>query len=110
MTFIPTRLIPAAQREFRPSKHPGVEFCSLRFDKATGGGAVLLRMAPGCAYPAHRHTGGEDVLVLEGELIVGADRLGPGDFLYSQVDSVHAPRTETGCLLYASFPLAVVDL
>ncbi len=102
--------IAAASREFRPSKHAGVEFCPLRFDKTTGAGAVLLRMAPGCAYPAHRHTGGEDVLVLEGELIVGAEKFGPGDYLWSGVDSVHAPRTVRGCLLFASFPAAVVDL
>ena len=27
---------------------------------------VLIRMAPGCGYPAHRHLGAEDVLVLRG--------------------------------------------
>ena len=100
----------AAGRLFKPSKHPGVEFCSLRYDKATGAGAVLLRMAPGCAYPAHRHTGGEEVLVLEGELIVGAERFGPGDYLWSGIDSIHAPRTESGCLIFSSFPAAVVEL
>ena len=100
----------AAGRLFKPSKHPGVEFCSLRYDKATGAGAVLLRMAPGCTYPAHRHSGGEDVLVLEGELIVGAERFGPGDYLWSGIDSIHAPRTESGCLIFSSFPAAVVEL
>jgi anti-sigma factor ChrR (cupin superfamily) len=102
--------VPAAAREFRPSKHAGVEFAALRFDRESGAGAIFLRMAPGCRYPAHRHTGGEDVLVLEGELRVGEKKFGPGDYLWSGVDSVHAPWTERGCLLFASFPRAVVEL
>ena len=34
-----------------------------------GGGTVLIRMDPGCGYPAHRHQGGEDVLVLQGSYV-----------------------------------------
>ena len=45
--------------------------------------AVLLRMDPGAHYPSHVHPGGEDVYVIEGSVQLGADRLGPGDYLYT---------------------------
>lgn len=94
----------AASAPWRATDMPGVEWKPLRYVAETGAGASLLRMAPGCAYPAHRHEQGEDVYVLEGELLVGTERFGPGDYLYSPPGSVHAPRTEKGCVLFASFP------
>lgn len=100
----------AAGASWEKSKHPGVEYKSLRFDRDTGAGAVLLRMAPGTSYPVHRHTAGEDVYVLDGILIVGEERLGAGSYLYSPPGSVHAPRTEQGVTLLAVFPGRVEDL
>lgn len=95
---------------WRPTKTAGVEWKPLRYVEGSGAGAVLLKMAPGCAYPSHRHTAGEDVYVLEGELVVGTERFGPGDYLYSPPASVHAPRTERGCVLLSVFAGHVVDL
>lgn len=95
---------------WRPTDVAGVEWKPLRYVPETGAGASLLKMAPGCAYPAHRHEQGEDVYVLEGELLVGTERLGPGDYLYSPPGSVHAPRTAQGCVLFASFPGHVRDV
>ena len=94
----------AAATVWRVTDMAGVEWKPLRYVAATGAGASLLRMAPGCAYPPHRHEQGEDVYVLEGELIIGSERFGPGDYCYSPPGSVHAPRTDAGCVLFASFP------
>ena len=94
----------------RPTKRAGVEWKPLRYVEGTGAGAVLLRMAPGCAYPSHRHMEGEDVYVLEGEMVVGTERLAPGAYLYSPPGSVHAPRTEKGCVLLSVFAGHVNDL
>jgi anti-sigma factor ChrR (cupin superfamily) len=92
------------ERGWRASRHPGVRFLTLRYDRESGAGAVLIEMAPGASYPRHRHTAGEDVLVLEGELIIGEHRLGPGEYLYAPPGSVHAPRSDKGCLLFATYP------
>jgi anti-sigma factor ChrR (cupin superfamily) len=90
--------------QWQPTSTPGVTFQSLRYDRETKAGAVLIRMAPGTSYPEHEHTKGEDVLVLEGELIVGDERCPSGTYLYSPPGSVHSPRTETGCILFSTFP------
>ena len=96
--------------EWKGSSHAGVRFRPLRHDRDTGAGAMILEMAPGTSYPAHLHTAGEDVLVLEGELIVGALRHGPGSYVYSPPGSVHAPRTEKGCTMFIALPGRVEEV
>ncbi len=96
--------VDTATAAFKPTSTPGITFQSLRYDQETKAGAILLRMAPGTSYPAHEHTKGEDVFVIEGELIVGTERFPAGSYLYSPPGSTHAPRTEKGCLLFSAFP------
>ena len=86
------------------SRFAGVRYRSLRYDRATRAGAVLIEMAPDTTYGEHRHIEGEDVLVLEGGLVVGSRTLAAGEHLYSPPGSVHEPRTIEGCLLFATFP------
>ena len=107
-------LFPADERTeaagWKPTRFAGIRYRTLRYDRDTGAGTVLLEMAPGTTYGAHRHTAGEDVLVLSGELLVGDERFAAGAHLYSPPGSVHAPRTERGCLLFAVFPGKVEHL
>jgi anti-sigma factor ChrR (cupin superfamily) len=56
-----------------------------------GGGAVLIRMAPGRGYPAHRHLGAEDVLVLQGGYVDEWGEHLQGEFVRYPPDSHHAP-------------------
>ena len=52
---------------------------------------VVIRMAPGCGYPAHRHVGAEDVLILQGGY---RDEMGEhraGTYLSYPPGSVHTP-------------------
>ena len=93
-----------------PSKHPGTSYKTLRFDRDSGAGTILLRMDPGASYPAHRHTGGEEVYVLSGDLRMGKEVHRAGAFVYSPPGSVHSPRTEEGCVLLVTFPERVEDL
>ncbi len=95
---------------WRDTDMAGVQWKPLRYIAENGAGAVLLKMAPGCAYPAHEHEAGEHVYVLEGELCIGTERFGVGDYLYSPPGSVHAPRTESGCVLLSTFPGHVRNL
>jgi len=85
---------------WRSTSYPGVEWLPLHVG-AEGAGApgapgaretaVLIRMAPGRGYPAHRHVGVEDVLILQGGY---RDQLGEhrsGTYLRYEAGSSHAP-------------------
>ena len=62
---------------------------------------MLIRMAPGTAYPAHRHGGAEECYVLEGDLHVGDDIvMHAGDYQRAEAGSTHPVQsTRGGCLL-----------
>jgi anti-sigma factor ChrR (cupin superfamily) len=90
--------------EWRATKHSGVYLHTLRRDEETGGGTVLIRMEPGCGYPAHRHTGLEEVLILQGGYRdqMGAHRA--GDYLTNPAGSAHHPIALDGaddCIMLA---------
>ncbi len=51
---------------WRNTRYPGVSVHFYAAQKATGRVLALIRMAPGCGYPPHRHRGTEQVLVLHG--------------------------------------------
>ena len=63
--------------------------------------ASLQRLAPGSALPAHRHSGDEECLLLEGELFVDDRLLRAGDYQVAPAGTVHnAITTDAGALLY----------
>jgi anti-sigma factor ChrR (cupin superfamily) len=41
---------------------------------------MLVRLAPGVEYPPHRHSGTEELYLLQGELWIGDKKLNPGDY------------------------------
>lgn len=94
---------------WQPTETAGVFYKSLRYDKETKSGAVLIRMDAHTAYPEHIHTGGEEFLVTEGELIIGDRILPSGSYVYSPPQSVHHPRTEKGAVLFAVFHGKIVN-
>lgn len=76
---------------WRTTRHEGIHLCVLRRDEATGDATVLIRMEPGCAYPAHRHNGREEVFILQGGY---RDRDGAhraGDYVLNEAGSAHRP-------------------
>jgi anti-sigma factor ChrR (cupin superfamily) len=97
-----------AQVAWRPTSTEGVEWCLLESEGAgegpAAGATVLIRMAPGCGYPAHRHLDTEEVLVLAGGY---RDEQGDhlaGAYLRYPANSEHTPVAigDTPCLLYAT--------
>ena len=78
----------------------GIQVKKLFSDPERDSVTMLIRMAPGTAYPPHRHGGPEQCLVLEGDLQVGNLVLQAGDYQCAAADSVHeVSRTSGGCLL-----------
>lgn len=67
----------------------GVFVKTLHVDAATAIRTSLVRMLPGTNLPAHRHTGVEQIYILEGDCQVHGERLGPGDFHRADADTIH---------------------
>jgi len=60
--------------------------------------SMLVRLAPGAAYPPHSHASVEELHLLHGELWIGDKKLHPGD--YNRADpgtSDESVWSETGC-------------
>lgn len=62
--------------------------------------ALMVRQAPGIVGPWHEHAGGEEILVVEGDLADEQGTYGAGAWLRSPPGSAHTTRTDGGCLLY----------
>lgn len=76
----------------------------IRRDLPTSGGvrAWIVEMEPGATWPAidHHDGFGEQVLILEGEVIEDGRVYGPGSYLNYGPHSSHQPRTETGVRMF----------
>jgi anti-sigma factor ChrR (cupin superfamily) len=85
---------------------PGIACKLLATDAEHGRVSMLVRLAPRTEYPPHRHTGVEELHLLEGELMIGDRTLYPGDYNRAEPGTVdHRVWSETGCtcVLVTSF-------
>lgn len=77
----------------------------LRFDSiAKRPPTFLLKFDPGASYPNHRHPGGEEVFVLEGEVRFGPHQLVKGDYLYTAPRDTHSVFSKSGCTMLFVVP------
>jgi hypothetical protein len=79
---------------------PGVEYATARVDSQTRQVESFVRGIGQIRFPAHRHAENEEIVVLEGDLVIGDQVYQAGDRIYSQPGTVHQPRTVNGCILY----------
>ena len=96
--------VDAAKLAWRDTPCAGVRWKKLYFDAASGESAVLLEFAPGASYDAHRHPGGEQYLVLSGELEDGGQRYGALSYVRYAPDSAHRPSSPSGALVFVTLP------
>jgi quercetin dioxygenase-like cupin family protein len=92
---------------WRTLKIPGVSVKALRRDPDTGGSTALVKLEAGAKFPAHNHPAGEEVFVLEGDVLIGPDRLTAGDYLYTPPDGKHAASSQGGCVFLVTLPRPV---
>ena len=77
---------------------PGISCKVLSTDAEKNLVSLLVRLEPGTDYPPHRHSGVEELHLLNGELIVNEKKLYPGDYLRAEAGTVdHRVWSETGC-------------
>jgi anti-sigma factor ChrR (cupin superfamily) len=90
--------------EWRETKHKGIYLHVLRRDKETGDATLFIRMEQGCGYPAHSHTGTEEVLILQGGYRDHTGEHRAGDYLINEAGSAHYPIALDGsedCIMLA---------
>jgi anti-sigma factor ChrR (cupin superfamily) len=77
---------------------PGIECKLLATDAERHRVSMLVRLARGARYPAHRHEGAEELHLLDGELWIDDRKLFPGDY-YCAARGTRDERvwSETGC-------------
>lgn len=83
---------------FLPGSAPGLSVLPLHSHGTES--AALVRWQPGTRFSRHRHWGGEEIYVLEGEF---QDELGDypqGTWLRSPHMSEHTPFSDKGCLIF----------
>ena len=77
---------------------PGITYKVLAEDKPRERVALMVRLAPGAAYPPHRHAGVEELHLLEGELWIEDRKLFPGDYNRCEPGTSDTRVwSETGC-------------
>ena len=84
---------------------PGIECKVLATDPGTDRVSMLVRLAPGIEYPAHRHAGLEELHLLHGELMINDRKLAPGDYYRGEPgtsDTYVSSPTGCTCVLMTS--------
>lgn len=96
----PIRILRSGQDSWLETPFPGVLAKALYQDPATRNVTQLIRLAPGAHYPPHRHFADEQCYVIEGDLRIGEDVFGAGDFTVAASGTDHGGvSSRNGCLL-----------
>lgn len=91
---------------------PGIDFKTLRTSAETGVWTVLFRCAKGAAFPAHRHYGAGEYLMLKGRMDYRMGIAEAGDYGYEPLGAFHEQTTfvEDSELLFTNHgPVVFVD-
>ncbi|MDA7583342.1 cupin domain-containing protein [Candidatus Pelagibacter sp.] len=80
---------------------PGMSWHKISYEKENGGqGTYVLKMEAGAKSLPHKHTGFEEFLMLDGELIDPDGKVfKKGDFISFEPGSKHSSHTINGCLV-----------
>lgn len=96
----PTR-VHAAQLDWVPSPAKGVERRMLyRVGKEVARATSIVRYAPGSAFPEHVHSGGEEILVLEGTFQDEHGDYPAGSYFRNPPGTAHSPAAKDGCTIF----------
>lgn len=91
-------VVDTTKADWLPGRVPGLAVLPLHSHAAEH--VALVDWAPDTRFPRHTHPGGEEILVLDGELRDEAGRYPKGTWLRNPPWSAHAPWSEAGALIY----------
>lgn len=91
----------ANEGQWLETGYPGVLAKNLFVDERRQAVTMLIQMAPGSRYPAHRHDDTEICYVIQGDVHFGERAYQTGDYLHNMPDSIDEEVwTTNGCLLF----------
>lgn len=91
----------AADREWKPTDHAGVDRSLFR-NNDTGGRSSVVRLVQGARVPRHLHHGTEEVVVLSGSVSIGGVALAAGDYLFTVPGEEHDVVALSDALIFVS--------
>lgn len=86
--------------EWQPQSVPGIEIANLYIDNTKREVVGILRAQPGVQYPLQQDATGEEIYMLEGDLVVDGKVYGAFDYIRSEPGSDHTPYTIGGCMFF----------
>lgn len=91
----------AASLDWVPSPAAGVDRKMLyREGDEVARATSIVRYAPGSAFPSHVHSGGEEILVLEGTFQDEHGDYPAGSYFRNPPGTAHKPAAEDGCTIF----------
>ncbi|HQR85333.1 MAG: cupin [Burkholderiales bacterium 35-55-47] len=94
-------VIDSNELNWEPSPIPGVDRKQLdRFGGELGRATSIVRYAPGSSYCEHKHSGGEEILVLSGVFSDESGNYPAGSYLRNPPHCAHMPFSKDGCALF----------
>lgn len=90
-----------AERNWSTTPFEGIERNLLRNSEG-GGRTSFVRMAQGAKFPRHRHQTDEDVVVMEGHILIGGEELTAGDYLHTCANEEHDIVALSDSVLFVS--------
>ena len=93
--------VQAGQMDWVASPAKGVDRKMLyRVGDEVARATSIVRYAPGSAFPAHAHTGGEEILVLEGTFQDEHGDYPAGCYFRNPPGTAHSPAAKDGCVIF----------
>ncbi|RUM06179.1 cupin domain-containing protein [Rhizobium chutanense] len=94
-------IVHSAALEWSPSPTAGVDRRMLyRVGGEVARATSIVRYAPASAFPSHLHSGGEEILVLEGTFQDEHGDYPAGSYFRNPPGTSHAPASKTGCTIF----------
>lgn len=94
-------VIRPTERTWTSSPSRGVDRCMLdRIGDEVARATSIVRFAPGSSFPTHRHTGGEEFIVLDGVFSDETGDFPAGTYVRNPIGTAHAPHTRDGCTIF----------
>jgi hypothetical protein len=95
----------SGELKWKPHPVKGLMMAVLKIDREKREISALIRAEVTVDYPSHQHATGEEIFMLEGELIDRGVTYKSGDYLYSKAGSVHSPSAIKGCMFFVKTSL-----